>query len=70
MITKLEFTDGGYRYLTVEVDCFAKWVQILLLRTKSSKKVGDWLHIYFLLRFGKPHWVHVDASKEFEGLFA
>ena len=69
MITELELTNEGYRYLVVAVDCFTKWVEIWLLRMKSYKVVGDWLHRHFLLCFGKPCWLHVDAGKEFEGVF-
>ena len=70
MITKLELTDKGYRYLLVAKDCFTKWVEIWLLRIKSFEKVGEELHRHFLPCIDIPHWVHVDAGKVFKGVFA
>lgn len=53
LITELEVTTEGDRYLLVGVDCFSKWVVIWLLQTKSSKEIGGWFFRHFLPRYGK-----------------
>ena len=70
MITELELTPEGYRYLLVGIDCFSKWTVIQPLRTKSSEEISDWFCRYFLPQYSKPRLIRVDAGKEFEGAFA
>ena len=70
MITELELTPEGYRYLLVSIDCFSKWTVIHLLRTKSSEVISDWFYRYFLPQYGIPRWIRIDTGKEFEGAFA
>ena len=48
MITEIELTPEGYRYLLVGIDCFSKWTVVHPLRTKSSDEVADWFYRYFL----------------------
>ena len=70
MIIELEFTNEGCKYLIMTIDCFTRWLEIWPLIMKSSEEVGDWLRRHLLLCFGKPHWVHVDARKKVEAIFA
>ena len=46
MITELELTPEGYRYLLVGIDCFSKWTVVHPLRT--SDEIADWFYRYFL----------------------
>ena len=48
MITELELTPEGYRYLLVGIDCFSKWTVVHPLHTKSSDEIADWFYRYFL----------------------
>ena len=67
---ELEVTAAGHCKLLVGVDWFSKWVVIWPLWTKLFEEVGDWFFGHFLLHYGKPCWVRVDAGKEFEGVFS
>ena len=57
--------SGGYRYLLVIVDHFARYAEVYPTRNKTAKTAADKIYNQFVLRYGYPEKLHSDRGGEF-----
>ena len=62
----LDTCSGGYQYLLVLTDHFAKFVQVYPTTNTSAKTAADQLYNDFMLRYGLPGKILHDQGREFE----
>ena len=62
----LETCAGGYQYILVVMDHFARYAQAYAMRDKSAKTAADKLYNDFIPRYGFPQKIHHDQGAEFE----
>ena len=58
---------NGEVHCVVAVDCFIKWVEVCLLKSKDPAILTNWFYLHQVAHFGKPKWVWVDRGGEFMG---
>ena len=59
-------SNGGYHYLLVVTDLFAKFTQVYVTRNKEEKTAAERFYNDFILKFGLPGKILHDQGKEFE----
>ena len=62
----LEKSSGGYEYILVVVDHFARYAQACATKDKLAKTAAKLLWNDFILWFGFPLRIHHDQAREFE----
>lgn len=59
----------GFRYMLVAVDKFSRWIEIILLKSKSSEEISVKFEQDILFRYGAPLEIVSDNDLEFKGAF-
>ena len=65
---KLCKSKGGYEYVLVVTDHFARYVQAYPTKNKSAKSAADKLYNNYILTCGFPRQIHHDRGKEFDNM--
>ena len=63
---RLSKSSGGYQYLIVVTDLFAKFTQVYATRNKEGKTTAEGFYYYFILKFGLPGKMLHYQGKEFD----
>ena len=62
----LDRSSGGYQYLLVVTDLFAKFTQVYARRNKEGKTAAERFYNDFILKFSIPGKILHDQGKEFD----
>ena len=63
---RLSKSSGGYQYLLVVTDLFAKFTQVYAIRNKEGKTAAEGFYYDFILKFGLPGKMLYYQGKEFD----
>jgi hypothetical protein len=67
LMVDLPETAYGYKHVLLCIDAYSKWIELVPLRTKTSKEVTQAFKDHWLTRWGAPAQVVADQGGEFTG---
>ncbi|KAJ3688389.1 hypothetical protein LUZ61_017553 [Rhynchospora tenuis] len=58
---------GNLKFIVVAVEYLTKWIEVKALSLITSQKITDFLEHHIMYRFGIPHTIITDNSRQFTG---